>query len=101
MYWWEVFPHGTPEGDEENRFFDVITRHKEYRWRSVDKIASAANLSKLRVEEIISKYVLLDIIRQNPDNPDQWGYWERVGVKEDEKDILDEDQDNRVDKHKT
>jgi len=96
--WWEVFPQGTKEGNEESRFFCAIARDKAYKWRSVDKLAEQTKLSKSRIEEIISKYHKFGMVYQNPKNPDQWGYWERVGEQKEERDILEEDCESRLNK---
>jgi len=94
--WWEVFPQGTRDGDEESRFFCAIARHPDFKYRSVEKLSEEAQLSKSRVEDIISKYAPLGMILQNPKDPDQWGYWERVGTKKAEKGILEEDHELRL-----
>jgi hypothetical protein len=98
--WWEVFPKGTKEGDDETRFFCSLSRHPDFKWRSVDKVAEESSLSKSRVEEIIGKYAGTGIILQNPKDPDQWGYWERVGAKAGAKDLLEEEQEIRLKKVK-
>lgn len=98
--WWAIFPQGTKEGDEESRFFCSLSRHPEFKWRSVDKLSEESHLSKSRVEEIIAKYAVLGMILQNPKEPDQWGYWERVGSKKHEKGVLEEEHANRLKKVK-
>jgi hypothetical protein len=98
--WWEVYPHGTKEGDEESRFFCALARHPDFKYRSVEKLSEEAGLSKSRCEDIISKYHPAGMILQNPKDPDQWGYWERVGAKKSEKDLLEEDMENRLKKNK-
>lgn len=98
--WWEVYPQGTKEGDEESRFFCALSRHPEYKWRSVDRLAEEAALPKVRIEEIIGKYAQEGMIYQNTKDPDQWGYWERVGEKKVEKDIIEEENGNRLNKKK-
>jgi hypothetical protein len=99
--WWEVFPQGTEEGDEETRFFCALNRHKEYKYRTVDNLSEESQLSKARVEEIIAKYAPSGIILQNPKNPEMWGYWERVGSKQVDKDLLEEDHEIRLKKAKS
>ncbi len=99
-FWWEVYPQGTKDGDEESRFFCALARHPDFKYRSVEKLSEEAQLSKSRVEEIISKYAPLGMIFQNPKDPDQWGYWERVGPKKEERHVLEEDHDNRLKKAK-
>jgi hypothetical protein len=98
--WTEVYPAGTSRGDEEARFFRSLSRNKQYEWRSVAALSKESNLSKERVEEIISKYYKLGIIFQNPKNEDYWGYWERVPhmIPEVKKSMCSEDKENRIDK---
>lgn len=75
--WTSVYPQGTPEGDEEQKFFIALSRSK-YDWRSVAAIAKEAKLSEKRVEEIILKYYDSNMVLQNPSNEDIWAYWETV-----------------------
>lgn len=75
--WYEVYPQGTPQGDEEQRFFITLSRNKKFDFLSVAQISKETRLSKEKVEEIIQKYFPLHIVIQNPENEDQWGYWER------------------------
>lgn len=74
--WSRIYPQGTKQGDEEQRFFCVLSRGK-YDFLSIAQIAQESRLSKERVEEIIEKYHVSSMIIQNPENEDQWGYWER------------------------
>lgn len=76
--WTDAYPHGTPEGDEEARFFKSLARHPKYEWRSTAALAKESGLTKKRVEEIVGKYLKLNMVFQNPNNEDEWGYWERV-----------------------
>lgn len=76
--WTEVYPQGTAEGDEEQAFFISLARNPKWQWRSTAAIAKEANLTHERVEEIIDKYVKRHMVFKNPNNDDQWGYWERV-----------------------
>lgn len=96
--WWEIYPSGTKEGDEEVKFFIALARNPERKWRNISKLTEETNLSRERVEEIIAKYASLGIVYQNPKDPEQWGYWERTGVKKTDKDILDEDHESRLNK---
>jgi hypothetical protein len=73
--WNKIYPQGTPQGDEEQRFFVSLIRDK-YVFKSVSQLARDARLTKERIEEIISKYAPLNVVIQNPKNEDQWGYWE-------------------------
>lgn len=76
--WTETYPSGTKEGDEESKFFRSLARHPKYEWRSTASLAKESGLSAKRVEEIIAKYLKLNMIFQSPKNEDHWGYWERV-----------------------
>lgn len=76
--WTEVYPQGTPEGDEEARFFKSLARHPKYDWRSTAAIAKESGLTHTRVEQIIAKYLKKNIVLQSPSNEEHWGYWERV-----------------------
>lgn len=98
--WTEVYPVGTKEGDEEARFFRILARNQKYEWRSTSALSKEANLSKKRVEEIISKYHKMGIVFQNPRNEDQWGYWERVPhmLPDKKKSISKTDKDQRIEK---
>jgi len=96
--WWEVFPQGTKEGDEETRFFIALARHPEFKYRSVDKLSAEANLSKTRCDEIIAKYAPSGIILNDPKDPERWGYWERCGCKGDKEGAVKEDHETRIKK---
>lgn len=74
--WYLAYPQGTPEGDEEQRFFIFLSRSK-YKYHSISQISSECHLTKERIEQIISKYADMNIVIQNPKNEDQWGYWEK------------------------
>ena len=65
-------------------------------------IAKESGLSKERVEELLNKYWKKGMVFQNPQNDDQWAYWERVPqmVPNDVQSINDEDQKKRVKKAK-
>jgi hypothetical protein len=76
--WVDVYPQGTPKGDEELNFFTALARHPIYDWRSVGAISKESGLSLPRVEEILNKYVKKGMIIQNPKNSVNWGYWERL-----------------------
>jgi hypothetical protein len=75
--WSQVYPQGTPQGDEEQKFFIALSRNKKYRFRSVAHLAKESGLTKERVEELIEKYSHLGMVFQDPKNEDQWGYWEK------------------------
>lgn len=76
--WIEVYPQGTKEGDEEQRFFISLARNPKYEFRSVEALAKESKLLPARVEQIIAKYYKRNMIIQNPKNEEQWAYWERV-----------------------
>jgi hypothetical protein len=94
--WWEVYPKGTKEGDEESRFFCALSRHPEFKYRSVEKLSEEAGLTPVRVDEIIAKYASAGMIFPNPKDPEQWGYWERVGTKKSAQDLLEEEHEVRT-----
>jgi len=96
--WHEIYPQGTKEGDEEQKFFIALARHPKWIWRSTSALAKEADLTKKRVEEIISKYFKKGMIFNNPQNEDQWGYWKRIPemLPKDGSSITKEDQDDRI-----
>jgi hypothetical protein len=98
--WTDVYPVGTKEGDEEARFFRSLARHPKYDWRSTAAVAKESGLSPKRVEEIIAKYLKINMIFQNPRNEEHWGYWERVVHMLPDKyvSVSDADKKKRVDK---
>lgn len=98
--WTSIYPQGTKQGDEEQDFFIVLSRHPTYKWRSTITIAKETNLSKERVEELINKYWKKGMIFQNPKNEDQWGYWERVPemLPQTHNSITKQDQNDRINK---
>jgi len=76
--WEEVYPQGTPEGEEEKRFFIALSRDPNWEWKSIAAIAKESRLSMERVEQLLSKYYSTGIVVQNPKNHDTWAYWQRV-----------------------
>lgn len=100
--WLECYPTGTQAGDEEKRFFVAIARHPQYKYRSVGAIAQEANITKTRCEEIINKYYPKGMLIQSSKHPDQWGYWETLGVDADTGNapagVSDSDKDGRIKK---
>jgi hypothetical protein len=100
--WTEVYPQGTKEGDEEQRLFIALARHAKFKWRSVAALAKEANLTKERVEQILSKYYKRGMVFQNPESEEQWGYWERNPelLPKDAGSISQNDQKKRIDKAK-
>jgi hypothetical protein len=98
--WTEVYPQGTREGDEEQRFFISLARHPKYTWRSTAQLAKDAKITPERVEEICNKYLKRKIVMQCPTNVDQWGYWERNKelLEDEDLSIASKDQGERIDK---
>jgi len=96
--WTNIYPAGTPEGDEEFKFFVKLARNPGQLWRSTSAISKETGLSKIRVEQIIQKYFNLGIVIQNPNNEDQWGYWENHEelLPKPQKTIAESDQDKRM-----
>ena len=98
--WTQVYPQGTIAGDEEQKFFISLERHKKFIFRSVAQLAKETHLSKERIEKIIQKYAHRNMIFQNPKNEDQWGYWERCPklLKSNKVSLSRKDQKDRIDK---
>lgn len=99
QHWYDVYPRGTKEGDEEEKVFTSLARNSTWVWRSVSAIAKETGVSKERVEKIIYKYFNKNMIFQNPKNEDQWGYWSNVPEmlkKINNKTIKQEDLDKRL-----
>ena len=96
--WTELYPQGTKEGDEESRFFKSLSRHPKYDWRSTAALAKESGLSHQRVEEIINKYLKLNVVIQSSNNEEHWGYWERVPSMLPDKYVStsDADKDDRI-----
>ena len=100
--WTDVYPQGSKAGDEEQEFFIALARNPKWQWRSVAAIAKESGLTKERVEELLNKYFKRGMVFQNPQNEDQWGYWERVPmmIPNDTQSISDDDHQNRIKKAK-
>jgi hypothetical protein len=99
--WDQIYPAGTQEGDEEAAFFIAISRNPKYIYNSTSGIAAISGLSKVRVEEIIRKYLKLGLIYANKKNDDSWGYWERMDkddLPKDYESVLQRDQKARMKK---
>jgi hypothetical protein len=98
--WTEVYPQGTKEGNEEQKFFISLARNPKYEWRSTAQMGKETGLTRERVEEIIQKYVKMGLIIPSPTKEDHWAYWERVPnmVKDDSKSLTQKDQKKRIDK---
>jgi hypothetical protein len=101
--WTDIYPQGSKEGDEEQEFFIVLSRNPKYKWRSTAQLAKEARLTKERVDEIIAKYWKKGMVFQNPQNDDQWGYWERNPemLPEDKDSITGKDHKDRIGKVKS
>jgi len=101
--WINVYPQGTKEGDEEQKFFISLARHPKYEWRSLAAVAKESGLDKKRVEQNIQKYYKAGMIVQNPKNEDQWGYWERLDsslLNSPSKSMAEKDHEQRIKDHK-
>lgn len=95
--WIDVYPQGTEEGNEEQRFFIALSRNNEWPYRSTAMIAKDSGLSTERVEEIIEKYLAMGIVFQHEKNENQWIYWERdLDLIKKEKSLAEKDQDKRI-----
>ena len=100
-HWYNVYPQGTKQGDEEAKFFKVLARDPQYKWRSTSAIAKESGLSKQRTEEIIAKYSKMGVVIASKKNENSWAYWERVpktlAAALDNRSIGQRDKDSRVD----
>lgn len=100
-HWYNVYPQGTKKGDDEAKFFKVLARNPQYKWRSTSAIAKESGLSKQRCEEIVSKYVKLGVVIKSAKNENSWAYWERVpktlAAHLDDRSIGQRDKDARID----
>jgi hypothetical protein len=101
--WTDVYPQGCKAGDEEQDFFISLARNQKWQWRSVAAIAKESGLSKERVEELLQKYWKKGMVFQNPQNDDQWAYWERVPnmLPKAKSSVTDDDHRSRIDKAKS
>lgn len=99
--WPEVYPHGTPEGDEEARFFRALARG-ETDYVSTSAIMLTSGLSRERVEEIIDKYIGMNppLIYAHKTNEEHWAYWERIPdeIRRDGRSLSEKDKDIRINK---
>ena len=101
--WYEVYPYGTKEGDEEAKVFRALSRHPKFDYRSTGAIIKATGISRERIEEVIDKYINFNppLIFAHPTNEEHWGYWERCPdrIQDDDRDISEKDKEARIDKH--
>jgi hypothetical protein len=99
-HWYNVYPQGTSKGDDEAKFFKVLARNLQYKWRSTSAIAKESGLSKQRCEEIVSKYTKLGVVIPSEKNENAWAYWERVpktvAAALDQRSIGQKDKDRRI-----
>ena len=102
--WWQVY-----NGDKEKRFFvgkdgkSGLCRSSQFEWRSTDKLASEAGLTKAETEQIIDKYHKAGLVIQHAKDPEKWGYWEKVApdaANPPAKSVAQQDKDKRVEKAK-
>lgn len=74
--WYDIYPQGTQEGEEEKNFFIALIRNSKYKnWRSVSALAKETGLSPEKIEQIIFKYNKIGLVIQKIDNPEFWGYY--------------------------
>lgn len=102
--WTEVYPYGTPEGDEEAKFFKCLARHPKFDSQSTAAIIKATGLTRERIEEIIDKYatqIKPPLVYPHPTNEDQWCYWESCPevLDGDTRDLSTKDKDSRIDNY--
>lgn len=102
--WYEIYPHGTKEGNEELLFFKAISRHPKYEYRSIQALVKETGLDIERIEQIIDKYarkVNPPLLYQHPKHENHWGYWERckpdAGIIQ-ENLVLKKDREKRIQK---
>lgn len=97
--WSNVYPQGTKEGEKERLFFICLSRDKSKIWKSVYTISQETNLSHEEVEKIISKYIKLFMVLQNPNDDNLWAYHENINFKiKEEKEITVKNQEDRIKK---
>lgn len=97
--WTEVYPQGTKEGNEEQKFFIALVRDSKWSYKSISQLVQQTGLSQERVEEIIEKYRKMGLIFNHETNEDHWGYWERnpERIKKNPS-LVRKDQDARIKK---
>ena len=94
--------HAVYRNDDDKNFFvgkdgkSGLAR-SEYDWRTTEKLAIEAGLTRKRTEEIIEYYCKRNMVIQHKDG-EKWGYWERVGATKATPDPLAKDQQDRVDR---
>jgi hypothetical protein len=100
--WYEVYPQGTKQGDEEARVFKALAR-TQFEWRSTAAIIKESGLPEARVEEILHKYSTKynpPLIYASKSKDNHWGYWEVCGeTGKKPKALAQQDKDARIDKH--
>ncbi len=73
--WYDLYPQGTQEGNEEQQVFIALVRNKKWKnWRSVSALSKETNLDPKIVERVVYKYFKIGLIIQNPKNAEFWGY---------------------------
>lgn len=75
--WTDVYPHGSKEGDDEQKFFIALARHPKLTWRSSAALARETGLTTARVNEIIQEYLRSQIVLTSPGDENEFAYWER------------------------
>jgi hypothetical protein len=98
-HWYDVYPHGTQQGDNEQKIFICLARNpQKWAWRSLSALEKETGLSKDKIEKILYKYLNKGLVFQNPKNEEQWGYWSNVPemLNKNLKSISNEDKEKRL-----
>lgn len=98
--WTDCYRQGSKEGDEEVKFFIALSRHPKYKWRSTESICKESGLTPQRVDEILKRYLDMNMIISSPTHEDHWAYWERVPelLPKPFKSMCQKDQEERMSK---
>lgn len=72
--WQDVY---RKDSNEEFKFWIALSRNRKWTWRSTAAIAAEAGISEIYCEELLMTYYNLGMVLQDPNNFDQWGYWEQ------------------------
>lgn len=98
--WWQLYAN-----DDEKNFFvgkdgvSGLIRHPKFKERSLKALASEAGLTEERTEQILNKYLKMNIVVAS-DGGDKYAYWEKVSSDEVKPGVVKADQDERVKKAK-
>ena len=65
-HWFDVYPQGTQQGDEEQKIFTSLSRSgNKWVWRSIGALEKETGLSKEKVEKMVDECILKEIIADN------------------------------------